>query len=317
MKRWLRLAWQLASLALFGLVLYLGGPEAWEQVQRGDTGNLLISLLLLGLASMLSATRLQLVAHAIAGRRLASWPQFYHLNMTTRALGLIVPRSLSTVGGKSVALRATGVSLKRSVWIVLVDNAFDLGLLGLLAIPALLFLRQRSEVWVFVALTLGLILVLAGGLWWTTATGRLHALVQTVARIPRLASILRLEPESTADLLLPASTTLSALALSVLLNSLIAICFYFIAHALRLTYPWFIFAAGFPITQLSLVLAVTPGGLGLFDAGWYGVLRLGGVSHQDALTFVIAQRACIFVFVLVWAGVGIALSMMPGNRKPV
>lgn len=111
------------------------------------------------------------------------------------------------------------------------------------------------------------------------------------------------------------ATALQALGLSVLLNGAIAACFYYIAQAVGLAYPWPLFAAGFPATQLSLVLAVTPGGLGLFDAGWYGVLLLGGVPHQDALTFVIAQRAYVFIFVLIWAGFGTLLSLATESNR--
>jgi len=309
MKRWLRLAWQVFSLALFALVLVLGGPQAWQQIRTGAREFIVIACLFFGIASAVSAIRLQTVARATTRRRLASFREFYHLNIVARALGLMVPRSVSTVGGKSVALRAMDVSFKRAVWIVLLDNAFDLGLLGMLALPALLFLRDQGPTWVFVAMASGLILVLGGVLWWLTSSGQLDSLVRRLAGTPRVASLLRIEADSLTNLSLPPSSALSALALSVLLNGLLATCYYFIARAVGLCYPWSIFAAGFPITQLSLVLAVTPGGLGLVDAGWYGVLRLAEVPHTEALTFVIAQRAYIFVFVLIWTGVSLVLSL--------
>jgi len=309
MKRWLRLALQLLSLALFGLILWLGGLEAWQQVLAGDREDILAAFLLIGSASMLSATRLQVMARSVAGQELASWRRFYYLNMTARALGLIVPRSLSTLAGKSVALRALGVSLRRSLWIVLLDNLFDLGLLGVLVVPALFFLRGGVSPVGFIALVLGLTLALAGGLWWATASGRLLSLVRSLGRIPWLESALRLGPAGATDVVPSASTALRALGLSVLLNGAIAACFYCIARAVGLAYPWLLFAAGFPVTQLSLLLAMTPGGLGLYDAGWYGVLLLGGITQQEALTFVIAQRAYVFVFVLVWAGFSTLLSL--------
>jgi uncharacterized membrane protein YbhN (UPF0104 family) len=309
-KRWLLLALQLLSLAFFGLILWSGGMETWQQVLSGAAGDILVAFLLGGAANMLSATRLRLVAHSVAGRELASWRRFYYLNMTARALGLVVPRSLSTLGGKSVALRALGVSLKRAVWTVMMDNLFDLVLLGVLAVPALFFLKGGVSPGGFIALALGLTLTLAGGLWWATVAGRRLPLSRWLGRVPWLASALHLDLESaTSDLLPTRSTALRALGLSLLLNSILATRFYYIARAVEVTYPWLIFAAGFPITQLSLVLAVTPGGLGLFDAGWYGVLLLGGVFHQEALTFVVAQRAYIFVFVLVWAGFSTLLSL--------
>ncbi len=317
LRRWLRLALQLVSLVLFGLILWSGGLEVWQQILAGDLGSILVAFLLEGCASMLSAARLRLMAHSMAGQELASWRRFYYVNITSRALGLVVPRGLSTVGGKSVGLRALGLSLPRSVWTVLMDNIFDVVPLGVLVVPALFFLKGGISSGGFVALMLMLILALAGALWWATATGRLPSLVGWLGRFPRLASALHLDQEGTANLLPGHSTALRVLGLSVLLNGALAIRFYYIARAVGLTYPWLLFVAGFPITQLSLVLAVTPGGLGLFDLGWYGVLLLGGVPDQTALTFVVAQRAYVFVFVLIWAGFGTLLSLMAEGRRPL
>jgi len=317
MKRWLRLALQLLSLALFVFILWLGGPEVWEQILAGDRGSILVSFLLIGSATMLSATRLRAIARSVTDGTLSPWRRFYYLNVTTRALGLVVPRSLSTVGGKSVGLRAMGIPLKRAVWIVVLDNLFDLGLLGILVAPALLFLRGGISPAGFIALAVGLILIVASAFWWATVSGQLLSLVRWLGRIPWLPSALHLDTETSADLLPSRATTLQVLGLSLLLDSVLATYFYFIARAVGVIHPWLIFAAGFPMTQLSLVLAVTPGGLGLFDAGWYGVLLLGGVPHQEALTFVIAQRAYIFVFVLAWAGFGTLLSLTEDvNHSP-
>ncbi len=309
MKRWLRLTLQLLSLGLFGFILWLGGPDTWRQILSGDRRNILISFLLIGLAGMLSATRLQLMARSVAGRGLASWRRFYYLSMTTRALGLVVPRSVSILAGKPVALRTLGLPLKRSVWAVLMDNAFDLSLLSVMVVSALLFLRGKISPGGFVALTLALILALAGLLFcWTAAAGRLLPFIERLGRMPGLVSVLQLDSESAITMLPTRLTAMWALGLSVLLNGALATCFYYIACAVGLTYSWSLFAACFPVTQLSLVLAVTPGGLGLFDASWYGVLLLGGVSHQEALTFIIAQRAYVYVFVLIWAGFSALIS---------
>jgi uncharacterized membrane protein YbhN (UPF0104 family) len=311
MKRWLRLVLQVLSLALFGLILWLGGSTAWQQIAAGAPKHVLAAFLLIGIASMLSAARLQLITCSITGRELTPWRGFYHVNMTARTLGLVIPRSLTTFAGKPVALRALGFPLKRSILSVLLDNLFDLVLLSLIAIPALLFLEGRLSPSESGTLVVGLILALTGGLWWATSKRRSIIFPAWIRRIPHLASI-----ELENDILLPSrSIVMQVLGLTILLNFALTICYYHISRAIELTYPWSIFAAGFPAVQLSLVLAVTPGGLGVFDASWYGVLLLGGVSHQDALTFVIAQRAYIFVFVLIWAGFSTLLSLTLEGEK--
>ena len=130
MRRWLRLGLQIISLALFGIVFLWGGPEAWAQVANGDRSYILISFMLLGIAGMVAALRLKIIACSVTGKNLASWSRFYYLNMTIRAIGLVMPRSLSILGGKSVALSTLGISLRRSIWIILLNNAFDVLLLG-------------------------------------------------------------------------------------------------------------------------------------------------------------------------------------------
>lgn len=313
MKRWLRWGLQLLSLLLFALLLVWAGPEAWHQVATGNPKHLLFSLLLLGLASMVSAVRLQTIAGSIAEQPLPGWPRFYHLNMTTRALGLIIPRSLSTLAGKSLGLVAFGLPLKRATWIVIVDNAFDLCLLGMLVAPALLHLQQGGSTLLLVALLLGAILILAGIIWWITAKGRWHPLARWLNRLPWPRPALRTELVELLDSL-PRTTAMRALGLSILLNTALAFCYYQIARAVGLSHPWPIFVCSYPITQLSLVLAFTPGGLGILDASWYGVLLLGGIPQQEALNFVVAQRAYVFLFVLLCAGFSALLTMLTERR---
>ena len=315
MKRWLLITLQVLSVGLLALIIVWGGPEAWKQVSSGDRTFILISFMLLGLASMVSAVRIQLIARSTTGKSLAPWTRFYNMNMTIRALWLIVPRSLSTLGGKSVALSTIGISLRRAVWIVFIDNVFDLILLGVLVGPALLYLRRHFQAWGFLTLISVLILGLAVILWGLRGSGYMHLVVSWIKSRPRISTPLGIDPDAVANLSLSRSATMRAFGLSVLLNGLLATCFFYIAQAVGLTYPLFVFIAGFPITQLSLILAVTPGGLGLFDAGWYGVLLLAGVPNQQALTFVIAQRAYIMIYVLIWAGFSVLLSLAATRVK--
>ena len=314
MKRWLRLILQLLSLVLFGAILWLGGPSIWQQILAGNLRDILPSFLLTGLAGMLAGVRLRLVAVAVTERELAPWRRFYYLNMMARAVGLVVPRTLSTVGGKAVSLRALGVSLKRAVWIVLLDTAFDLILLAVLTVPGLLFLQGAIQTGPYALMVVTLSALLAGGLGWVTSSGRSAFFVRWLEGIPWLTSRLHLDPASVIDVMPTRPIALKALGLSMVLNGALVGRFFTIARAVGLVYPFSIFAAGFPLTQLSLVLSVTPGGLGLFDASWYGVLLLGGVPQQDVLIFVIAQRAYLYIFVLIWAGFSTLLSLTVEER---
>lgn len=47
---------------------------------------------------------------------------------------------------------------------------------------------------------------------------------------------------------------------------------------------------GAPVVNFTNLLAVTPGGLAIVEASWFGILYFGGVSTGDAKLFVVGQR---------------------------
>ncbi|MCI0395291.1 MAG: flippase-like domain-containing protein, partial [Chloroflexi bacterium] len=306
MSRWLRLGLHVAGLVLLVGLLWYAGPAAWRQVLAGEWGAILVAFLLTGLANMLSASRLRLVSRSgnLSGSPPVAWRRYYHLTMVANALGLVLPRSLSTVGGKAVGLRSVGVPFKRAVALVFLDNAFDLALLGALVLPSLFFLRGRLASVAWSALLLLFVLGLGAAMAWL-GSGRLAALAGWLAGRPGAGFLRRFEPERLAALFPGGRAAWPVYGLTVAINALLAVRFYYVAQAVALPYPWLLFLAAFPLTQLSLVL----GGLGFFDASWYGVLLLAGVASQDALTFVVAQRAYVLLFILAWTAVSLLLSL--------
>lgn len=318
MKRWLRYSLQLFSFLLFGLILWWAGPETWRQILQGNWRLLAVALLLYGAAGLVSAIRLRLVTQALASAHMASRRRFYYLNMMARALGLVLPRGISALGGKSVGLRSLGISLKRSLWIVMTDNFYDVMSLAVVAIPAVFFLQGQMGTASFGLLAAALWLALGTAIWAVIASGRLAPLLQwTVQRLPWLSRRLQMDTRTAQNLFPHPQPAVGALLWTVLLNVLLISTYYAIGEALGLDAPWWLFAASFPIAQLSLIIAIAPGGLGIFDLGWLGLLRLGGLSQSDAITFVVAQRAYIFVFVLVWAAFSALLSLTEGQGKPL
>lgn len=316
MKRSVRIALQLLSLLLFALILWWAGAEPWHQILDSDWRLLLAALLIYGAVGIVSALRLRVVAEALTSDDVGSRRRFYYLSMTARVLGLVLPRGISTLGGKSVGLRALGISLRRSLWIVLMDNIYDILTLGLAAIPAIFFLQGQIGAVSFLVLTLILWALLALALWITVSSGKVAPIFAwLLTHVPWLSQRLELDERIAAQLFPRAGPALSALLQTMALNGLLIATYAAISRALELPASFWLFAAAFPITQLSLIIAVAPGGLGIFDLGWLGLLRLGGMPQEEALTFVVAQRAFIYVFVLLWAAFSALLSFTEEGKQ--
>ena len=72
------LSWiiNLAGLLVFGLILYLGGVQAWQQILEGDWRYVLAALAATVLWNLVAAYRWSLIANEVAGRKICRFPYF-------------------------------------------------------------------------------------------------------------------------------------------------------------------------------------------------------------------------------------------------
>ena len=105
------------------------------------------------------------------------------------------------------------------------------------------------------------------------------------------------------------------LVLSFLKFSLTAARFVFIAQALGLPISPHLLVFGTPLGQMAYVFSITPGGLGIFEAGWFAVLTYGGILPADASVFVIGQRVYIVIFVFLLAALNQVVMLLWRNEK--
>jgi uncharacterized membrane protein YbhN (UPF0104 family) len=190
----------------------------------------------------------------------------------------------------------------------MVDNAMDVLFLTAVTLPAIPFLQSLIPKSTYFLLCGVSITILAVALWWGSQPGRLNFLLRWLQHFPWLARRLNLEGETAVALLPPPAITLQALLLTAGLNTALAFTAYATGRALGVTADWPLYLAIFPITQLSLIIAVAPGGLGIVDFTWAGLLLFVGVSDSETSAFTVALRIYVTVFVLIWAGVSVLLA---------
>ena len=149
MKRWLRLFFQLLSVLLFVGLIYWAGPEAWKTILQGQWQPLLVAFAMQGLAGICASIRLRTMSNGLEERVVATRRQFFRVHWAARTLGLVLPRTLSNLGGKSVALHHFGLPTTRSVWVVMTDNLLDFILFALFCLSGFYYL-QGGETAVFI-----------------------------------------------------------------------------------------------------------------------------------------------------------------------
>ena len=334
------LSWviNLAGILVFGLILWLGGVEAWRQIVQGDWRYVLAALGVTLLWNLVAAFRWSLIANRVVDAKICAYRYFFTYHMLGMLTGQVVPITIGMLGARPVALSLSQqVSLGRSALSVFMDKLFDLVLALLLVIPVALFLVG----WIERPLAFGImgcvVVVAALLIGWQyeqaiRSFGQLGTrFSQPLARVPVIGRrLVRRLPGQldrlSSETFVENRVALQAFLLTLVMYGLLSARLFFIAQALRLDIPWYLLAMGIAVTQLALVFSVTPGSLGFLEGGWAAVLGLAGLTLDQFTTFVIGRRALFLVFTLIGTLLAFAWiresparlfrAVMDASRKP-
>lgn len=302
----------LAGVAVFTVILYLGGTEALSRVAHGDPVYLLATLLAIGGVTLTGSLRWRLLVSALTRQPVLPLRMIYYYNIIGRLISLFAPRGVGDFAGRPLALRAGGgSSLGMALYSTLLDRLFDYILMMLMTGPALLYVGHLVSLEVGTALSV----ILVGASFFVIAT-RFGQVVQwfTVflghftawgSKIPVLG---RLIPQAKVDRLRQLDgiqidfwTAGRAYLLSIVQILMMVLRSHLIARALGLHLPFGLLLLAAPVAQLGQLLAFTPGALGIRELSWFGVLQATGIPRDDLLVFLVGHRAYIYVCILVLA----------------
>lgn len=311
------------GIALFVLVLAVTGAGRIGAIVDADPAWIGVAFLLGFGVTIVSTFRWGYVTNCLTGRETLRWPQYWAALMTSRVLGLVVPRTASDLGVRFVTLTGVGRTTPEvAAASVALDQLFDMALLLAALVPSLLLLGGAG-LWAVafgaVAVTTSVVAMLHLGRAVQWFSGVLATLATRLGnrgggvgaffrrRSESLVRLSRVEHFTTRQATILAAATLARYALN-------AAMFWSLAEALELPISLWTFVLAGAGVQLSLVAAITPGGLGIMDLGWVGLLTLGGASSEAVGLFIVGQRAFQYTFFPVMAGLSYVTVLRRGDR---
>jgi len=234
---------------------------------------------------------------------------FYYF-MVGRVLGLVIPMEIGDFSVRTMSLKMDHrVSIGRASYSVYLDRTFDVIVSAILLVPSGLFiLRVINSTAAFMIAGAAF---LAGYLCFAffgpqTIRGLAIGfgyIFRAICHIPGLRGRVDPAAETRALVLSGSGAVASTLYLLSGLKFLwTSLRFASVALAIGLTVgigDILLFAPG---AQAALVFSVTPGGLGVVDWSWSGLLYRIGVDRHDIVPYLITMRVAVLVSVLVIAG---------------
>ena len=292
------LRWLVGALVLALIVWWLvPGPAEREALLarlRLRPGWLALGLCATLLTSLVTSARWQRMAEDAMGGTRLPYLVYFHALVLTRVLGQVSSTLAMDLVGRGVALGRAGAQhgLGHSVTQAVLERVFDLVLPLLMLVWAIACWRAGWDPGLalpgFVAVCVGF-----AGL----ATVLLAPLTRLALRC--LAAVRRLRSRPVDALVVPPvsrrlAVRVGGLSLARYLAMLVQ--FWAVAAGLGVDLVAMQIAAATPIGQLAGMIGVTPGALGVQEAGWLGALAWVGVDAPAIAVFVLGQRLVLTAY---------------------
>lgn len=239
-----------------------------------------------------------------------------------QALGTFVSMDVGSASSRVAYLaRGRGMSLPQASLTVLIDRWFDVLALACLTPVSVLFLlhivgsREGTALMALVALAVTAILGASSRTFRSAFV--IGAKVLTTAARFLLRRQSSGQPLMGQDIRLSHRELLCMTALSFARVLAVGLRVWIVANALALPLSPGVLFLLVPLVQATLLVPFVPGGLGLYEAGWYGVLLTQGVSTPDVLIFVLWLRILSVAALMVLTGAAEAAQWSFRRSVPV
>jgi hypothetical protein len=278
------------GLVLFGGVLWWLAPDlnALRARARLDLTWAAVGLLGTTLASLVTAARWKLITEAMGGTRLP-FAIYLHALVMTRFVGQFVPMLAVDLVGRGMALRSRGSErgLGHAVAQALVERMLDAVLPAVILVWAFVLPGFASaSAWQGLLLFALAFVLLSTPLLAPMSRVALHTLAWVRTRLGR--------PSEHEPLAVAPFTALSAAVLGLARYAAVVLQFAGWAAAAGVFVAAAPMTAATAVAQLAGLIGVTPGALGIQEAGWTGALRAtdpaGTLDAAAIALFLVATR---------------------------
>ena len=300
----------LAALVI-GVVVWVGDPKSLEQLKDVRPAPAILVVVATGLLVFVSAWRWRLVLSGLdPGSEYPLFSLFRVIGLGL-ALGMFVQQDIGLAASRLTYLSRGGhMPIERASYSVFLDRWLDLVILAVAAPASALFVGGLIGSGLAIGITLALVVVLLvvslarpGAITALFSIG-FAATVSVVRKIVRrsLPGISATGEGPFQELTGRQLTYIMALSLVRL--TVVGVRTWLVVLALGIDLNVLTTFLLVPMAQLALLILLTPGGLGTYDGGWYGLLLLQDVSAGESLAFIVMLRVLVGVSLLLTAGVG-------------
>lgn len=308
----------LLGVALFAALLYISGINlaTFDLLQDLDVSSLLAAFALTILLTFFISFRWNLIVNTLAGSKIMSQVESYLYVLLGRTIGFVLPKDFSDIAGRTLLLsRRNNLSIHLSTNSLILDKLLDLIVSAVFLAPSILYVLGRataaqSLTLLVGAITLAFVLLFFLGIYvfrfiFSTYNLVISFLLRLIGR-----KFQPIRPEN-----IPSRTIGYGYLASVAKQFSIGLRALFLGQAVGINISALPFLFGASISQMSYVVAVTPDGLGVFDAAWFAVLLTLDISEDQIGVFLVTQRVFTILSISAMTLLMLAITFLLKNKE--
>ncbi len=297
----------LLAILLLGLLAYFGDVSSLTRLPEIKWGFVFLIFLCTLFFSLSHNFRWKGIVDHISGEKRESFSSLYRYLLNSYAFGIVVPLDVSLAGVRSYYLRQSQqLSMSLAIFSVLLDRFLDVIIFIVLVLPSFLLITGAASAPLAILIVLLFLLGLSLLIRWKkgdTFSFLLKSyrigLVRVFSKVPVLRKWIPLKGEVTEmECHFDQSSVFQIMGWNVIKYIFLSLRFYFTGQALGVPFSLIQGFFFIPFIQLSGFISITPGGLGVVEAGTYGALLLMGIPKSQILLFVFGQRILLMFTLL-------------------
>lgn len=280
-----------------GLVILISGPSNLRQATETRPAGVALVFIATVAITAISAEKWRLILRAAAPASVFRRRDLFRVVGLGRLLGLLFHQDLGAALTATAYLsRGRSLPVSTAAHSILLERGLDIVAMLVLVPASALFAAGLIGAPVAVVLSAAAAgSVIALGYAAHASAARAMAVayraLDVVWRwIRRRRSSVSSAHEADAPLSLDRGQLVRALLLSFARVAVVGLRVWFVVYAVSADVSLVTVLLLIPLAQLTLAVPLAPGGLGVYEAGWYGLLLAQGVPATDVLSIVVMQR---------------------------
>jgi len=298
----------IGGLILLSIIIYIGGKKALKNILQPDWVYLFFTFITMIAIFVVGSTRWGYIINVLKNDKVCSYFDYFYYFVSGRFFGQYVSTVVGDFLLRPAALKKSkNINLKTGISTSLLDKLLDFLFILILIVPSLLYLFNiiSSTVAIIVIIMLFLFIcyffIYRNHLFIRLFKRTLTVMINIIKKIKFIKFQEQRKYTRTIRKLgnfklLQKKALYMLISITVIKYIVLVLRIYFLSLALNLSIPLFILFIGIPIAQLSLILGITPGALGVLEGGWFIILSMKQISQVNIVSFLIGQRAYWYIF---------------------